>query len=101
MSWTIGLRLVYRNRVASQRPGVYLSKRKNMKRLLYVALLALVTVSVAQAQDDRTSPAQANPNTAAYFASTTAPTLSPATSEVWLWPSAGQRISSVSSLAEP
>src|ERR1700719_1332681 len=100
MSWTIGPRLVYRNRVASQRPRG-LSKRKNMKRLLHVALLPLVVVSVAQAQDNRTSPAQANSNVAADFASTTAATASPTTSEAWLWPSARQRFSNVSSLAEP
>jgi opacity protein-like surface antigen len=72
-----------------------------MKRLLHVTLLALVAVSVAQAQDNRTSPAQANTNVAADFASTPAATASPTISEAWLWPSAGQRISSVSSLAEP
>src|ERR1700730_1285383 len=99
MSWTIGPRLVYRNRVAGQRPGVYLSKRENMKRLLHVALFALVVVSVAQAQDNRTSPA--NANVAADFASTTSATSSPTTSEAWLWPSAGQQFSNVSSLAQP
>jgi opacity protein-like surface antigen len=72
-----------------------------MKRLLHVTLLALVAVSVAQAQDNRTSPAQANTNVAADFASTPAATASPTTSEAWLWPSARQQFSNISSLAEP
>jgi hypothetical protein len=52
------------------------SMRENMKRLLLVALLAIVTVSGARAQENSATASQANANIAADFASTsTAPTV--------------------------
>jgi opacity protein-like surface antigen len=52
--------------------GVYLSKGKNMNRLVRVALLALLCASVAQAQDDRALSSQSNGNVAEDFANTSA-----------------------------
>jgi hypothetical protein len=61
--------------------------------------MSVVVVTTAKAQDNRTE--QASGNVAADFASTSAPTDWPRTSEAWLWPSAGPRLAKLSSVAEP
>ena len=72
-----------------------------MKRLLRVALLALVVVSVTQAQDNRTSPVQANANVAADLANTSAATLPLRISDALLWPPPEPRLANASIIAEP
>jgi hypothetical protein len=72
-----------------------------MKRLLHVALLTLIVVSVARAQDNRSSTSQTNGNVAADFANTSAAPGAPTPAENWLWPSTGLRLASASSLAAP
>jgi hypothetical protein len=76
------LGVVYRSRVAGRLPegaGVYpssfLSKGKNMNRLVLVALLALGSASVSQAQDGRALPGEPAGNVAAEFANTSAAAL--------------------------
>src|SRR5258708_9250496 len=71
-------RLVYRNSVAGPRARVDLSKRENMKRLLLVALLAIITDVGARAQDNPAITSQANLNLTADFANASAATKLPA-----------------------
>jgi opacity protein-like surface antigen len=62
-----------------------------MKRLLLVALLAIITAAGAQAQDESAIPSQANLNVAADFANTSAAAKVP---DVFLWASSESRANS-------
>jgi opacity protein-like surface antigen len=95
------LGVVYRNRVAGQRPGVSIERQQNMNRLVLVTLLALASVSAAQGQDDRILFSQLNSNVAADFANTSAATASLNFSHEIFWPKAEPRFANASSYAEP
>jgi opacity protein-like surface antigen len=70
-----------------------------MNRLLFVALLALVAVSTAHAQDNYTLASQTDPNVAADFANTSAATAAPRVQGFLSVPTE-LRLTSSSSLAE-
>ena len=72
-----------------------------MKGLLLVTVFTLVAVNVAQAQDDRTFPSQANADVASDFANTSPTTAPPGFSDALLWPSAEPRLANAPSFAGP